>query len=76
MGLVSGRRLRRRRLLLQPLFGNALRRGRGGIRRTLRDARSPSCNRQGVRICPVAFVRGFAVKCLCGQKTDSREDHG
>jgi len=56
MGLVSGRRLRRRRLLLQPLFGNALRRGRGGIRRTLRDARSPSCNRQGVRICPVAFV--------------------
>ena len=75
MGLVSGRRLRRRRLLLQPLFGNAVRRGRGGIRRTLCDARGPPCDRQGVRICPVAFVGGIAVKCLCGQ-IYPREDHG
>ncbi|CAE6943766.1 conserved protein of unknown function [Ectopseudomonas oleovorans] len=32
-------------------------------------------DRQGVRICAVAFWRVFAVKCLCGQ-TNPREDHG
>ncbi len=43
----------------------------------VRDGIRPAAprDRQGVRICAVAFWRVFAVKCLCGQ-TNPREDHG